>query len=162
MKKIEKAVQSGIQKIKDQNLFIGEIKINMNCTLQRAAGQFSRAVVLKDRRANREIYFSASIRLDWKEGREESTVVHEYGHYVDWILGGAYTGVESVNPSFYWSNQNFPSSFDRKNQRELFAEAFTHYCYKGSLQGFFIPSLKEEQGEFKNQLEIKFKTLQSF
>lgn len=97
------------------------------------------------------------------------TILHEYGHHVDWIMGGAqylrYS--EEQERGVYWSDRRLPEwiqfkgqveSENRKMCREIMADAFLHYVTKGTTSGLWVGGLKQgkTQEEFHTWLDAEF------
>ena len=85
------------------------------------------------------------IRLNYRLSGGLMSVLHEYGHYVDWYLGGANQDPLKRNDSS-WSDRTFRQlgvMGQSENLHELAADMFMQYASTGSVRGLRIGSLSE-------------------
>jgi hypothetical protein len=79
------------------------------------------------------------IRLDYKMQGGKDTVLHEYGHYVDWRLGGS--NQDPTKHEELWSDKTFKQFGLTGNRHELVADMFLQHVKHGTTTGLKVGGL---------------------
>ena len=106
--------------------------------------------------------FNPGANLSSRMSDKEETVVHEYGHHIDWVWSGRQYNRPSDEWKSWWSTEAFKPWFPTMtdfNKREVFAEAFSRYIYTGTTKGIYFPSLgPERNSQLTSFLDSEFKS----
>lgn len=110
----------------------------------------------KTRYGIESVYFDPSISLGNRLSDPNLIIVHEYGHFVDWCLGGRKEGLKDgkLVGSYFMSDSLFPSLGYTIDPHEPFASLFVMYVLKRPDSFMFLPSRTKAQ---YNQLITEFK-----
>lgn len=163
-----KYVKEGMKLIEDKGLDITKVQrlqINQQ-SRQNVDGFFTQGVVRRNASTGELITRDPSITLGNKMSHKDFTFQHEFGHFVDWYLGGRQNDIKEGKlrtDDLYWSDKTFPKlGYNRKHTdcAELAADMFVKYIRTGSSKGIYVGGLDKNQlSALHNHFDSSMKNL---